>query len=176
MQRLIIIIYITLSLGIFLSCDSSQQFNFLLQTEDGKHLKKDTKIFYLGIEVGQIDNIYFDKVNNKDFVFAKVHLTEPNILNTKSQISINAEGNLTIIQGEDGLLLNEMDTLKMNCSSSTNKTINSTPIKVTPINQNQMMDNIEVDKLTPEEKKRLDSLKLKIDKLNSLIKEVNDEN
>ena len=176
MQLLIKTIYFSFLIGVFLSCDSSHENKYLLQTEDGKHLTNETKIFYLGIEVGQIDKIYFDNVKNKDFVFAEFHLTEHNILNSQSEIKWNLEGNLEITQGNSGDLLEAMDTVKMNFNPSPTKLDQNHTIKVTPINPNQILDNSEVDNLSSDEKQRLDSLKSKIDKLNNLIKEVNDEN
>ncbi len=170
MHSIIKYIVITIVSAVLVSCQSEENYSYLIQTKHGENMKKGTPIFYLGVEVGQIEDVNFGTVNNEDFVFVKFYTSTEGILKECSQLKWSKFDALEIINNCDGNQLAINDTVFMDLpkNSIIEKAIN-------PI-QTEKIDNTTTNNLTPEEKIKFDSLKNKIDKLNNLIKEVNDQN
>lgn len=135
-------------------------------------MKVGTTISYLGIEIGEVTDINFASINNEDYVLASIELNDQHILNKHSYITWSEYGTLEVINTEKSNTLQVGDTLflKSKQKASTVKTENI----ITPINSKDI-DNKETELLPPEDQHKLDSLQAKINKLNNLIQEVNDQ-
>jgi paraquat-inducible protein B len=157
---------------LLIACKTEKKYDFILQAKDGNNLKVGTSISYLGIEVGNVSEISFANINNEDFVVASIQLNKKNILNESSYIAWSEYGALEIINSKNSTLLNPGDTILLKLNNKIKITAEENVI--TPISTKEISPK-EKDLLSPEEQEKLDSLQKKINNLNNLIKEVNDQ-
>jgi hypothetical protein len=161
---------------LFQSCSTDNKYSFILQAENGSNLTTDTKIFFLGVEVGKVNEIHFGKLEERDFVFATFELNDKTFLNAKSYLQWSQNATLEIINIESGNDLKENDTILLYNGPINETNIQSSEIIITPLSSDSIFGNDEIQNLSKEEKIKLDSLQEKIKKLNNLIQEVNDKN
>ena len=165
-------IFLCFSAIVFFACGTEDKYNFTLLAKDGGNMKVGTTISYLGIEVGEVIEINFASINDEDCVVASIQLNKENILNADSYIAWSEYGALEVINPKNSTLLPLGDTLML---MEKNTQIAPKEVNViTPITT-QEINSKEQELLSPEDQKKLDSLQTKIDKLNNLIKEVNDQ-
>lgn len=156
------------------ACNNESQYRYLIQMENGNHLEVEHPIYYLGIHVGSIKDIRFGKVKDKDYVFAEIQIKENNILQKNSTFFFNNNGFLEFVNLQSSELLAEKDTLLISVFPKEIIPVQNKSIK--PLEVETIFDSKEKENLSKEEKEKLDSLENKIQKLNQLIKEINDEN
>lgn len=167
-------ILLCLATTLLLGCNDDGKYDYVIQMENGHHIKVDHPIYYLGIHVGNIKEINFGNVNQKDYVFASIQLKEKNILQKESEFFFNSNGFLEFRNQQTSVFLEEKDTIFMTLQNEV-KVINKNPI-IKPLETETLFDSKEKENLSVEEIKKLDSLENKIKILNQLIQEINDEN
>jgi hypothetical protein len=160
--------------SLLFACNNESQYNYVIQMENGRNLEIGHPIYFLGIHVGSIKDISFGKIQQKDYVFAEIELKENNILQKNSTFFFNNNGFLEFVNLQSSELLAEKDTLLISVFPKEIIPVQNNSIK--PLEVETIFDSNELENLSKEEKEKLDSLENKIQKLNQLIKEINDEN
>ncbi len=168
--------YIVLCLvaSLLFACNNESQYNYVIQMENGRNLEIGHPIYFLGIHVGSIKDINFGKVKQKDYVFAVIELKENNILQKNSTFFFNNNGFLEFQNPQSSELLAEKDTILMSVYEKEIIPIKKESIK--PLEVETIFNSKEKESLSKEEMEKLDSLENKIQILNQLIQEINDEN
>lgn len=150
---------------------------YYVEMDNSYGIKKNSKIEYLGVEIGYVQNVSILKTSDGDRAFLTLAISEQNILYPNSFLKAEEPEKVILINTSSfsDQSLKPGDTLKhfLNIEMILHDLTDQNKIKITPIENSTIEELKSFEVITSVDQQKKDSLTEKIEKLNHLINEIN---